>query len=314
MEIIPISGYTLNEKRQIAKKYLISKELKNNGLPGDQIAFTEKGLDLLIKSYTREAGLRNLKRQISSVCRKAAKRLVLGEREKLLLDDKEQLIKILGSPSFHTKERLKSPKVGIVTGLAWTEAGGEILYVEAIKIKGKKGGLTLTGKLGEVMKESAQAALSYVKSYTQKLNLKIEEEWFEKNEVHIHLPGGAIPKDGPSAGVALASVLLSLVTNIPLKNTVAMTGEITLSGRVLPVGGIKEKALAAFNHGVKCLILPEKNKKDLEELPKEIRSLMSFVPVSNLNEVFKEVLCFESPQEKAGLKEYFTEKDCENVA
>ena len=313
LEIIPISGYTINEKKQIAKKYLISRELMNNGLPEDHITFTEKALDILINSYTREAGLRNLNRQISSVCRKVAKKLVLGDKEKLVLD-KEQIVDILGSPSFHLEENLKTPSVGIATGLAWTEAGGEILYVEAIKIKGKKGGLTLTGKLGEVMKESAQAALSYVKSYTQKLNIKIEKEWFDKNEIHIHLPGGAISKDGPSAGVTLASTLLSLVTNIPLKNTVAMTGEITLSGRVLPVGGIKEKVLAAFNHGIKSVILPEKNKKDLEELPKEIKSLMTFFPVSNLDDVFKEVLLFESLQEKAGLKEYFEEKNLESVA
>lgn len=313
LEVIPITGYTMNEKKHIAKRYLVSRELKNSGLPEDHVTFTEEGLDILINSYTKEAGLRNLNRQISSVCRKVAKKLVLGDKKKFVLD-KEQIINILGSPFFHSEERLKTPSVGIATGLAWTEAGGEILYVEAIKIKGKKGGLTLTGKLGEVMKESAQAALSYVKSYTQKLNIKIEEEWFDKNEIHIHLPGGAIPKDGPSAGVTLASTLLSLVTNTPLKNTIAMTGEITLSGRVLPVGGIKEKVLAAFNHGIKAVILPEKNKKDLEELPKEIKSLMTFFPVSNLDEVFKEVLLLESPQEKATLKEYFEEKDLGNVA
>ena len=220
LEIITISGYTASEKKQIAKRYLISKELKNNGLPEKHIDFTEQALSTLIRSYTREAGLRNLGRQLASVCRKVAKRFVLGNKEKLILDQKE-IIEMLGSPYFFPEEHLKTPRVGIATGLAWTEAGGEILYVEAIKIKSKKGGLILTGKLGDVMKESAQAALSYVKSYAQDLNINIEEEWFEKNEIHIHLPGGAIPKDGPSAGVTLASTLLSLITNIPLKNTLA---------------------------------------------------------------------------------------------
>ena len=313
LEIIPISGYTLNEKKQIVEKHLVSKELKNNGLPEDHIHFTEEGLETLINSYTREAGLRNLSRQLSSICRKAAKKLVLGFKDKLLLDP-AKVIDILGSPAFHSEEPLKTDQVGVATGLAWTEAGGEILYVEAIKVKGSKGGLTLTGQLGEIMKESAQAALSYVKSYAQNLNISLEEEWFDKNEIHVHLPGGAIPKDGPSAGVTLASTLLSLVTNIPLKNNIAMTGEITLSGRVLPVGGVKEKTLAAFNHGIKKVILPEKNKKDLEELPKEVKSSMEFFLVSDLDDVFKKVLSIDFlPEKKAGEK-YLEDKDLEGVA
>ncbi len=314
LEIITISGYTAEEKKQIARKYLISKELRNNGLPENHIDFTDEALNTLIHSYTKEAGLRNLSRQLASLCRKSAKNFVLGKTKKLVLD-KKQVLEMLGSPHFFPEDHLKEARVGVATGLAWTEAGGEILYVEAINIKGKKGDFTLTGKLGDVMKESAQAALSFVKSYVQNLNINLEEKWFDKNEVHIHLPGGAIPKDGPSAGVALASTLLSLVTNIPLKNTLAMTGEITLSGRVLPVGGIKEKTLAAFNNGVKTVILPEKNKKDLDEIPKEIKNQMNFILVSDLNEVFKEVLLIETlSNKKEGLKEFLEDKELSNVA
>ena len=312
LEIISISGYTSDEKKQIAKQHLISKELKNNGLPEDHIHLTEKALDTLIHSYTKEAGLRNLGRQLSSLCRKTAKQFVLGAKEKLVLNEK-QIVDFLGSPYFFSEEHLKEARVGIATGLAWTEAGGEILHIEALKMKGKKG-LILTGKLGEVMKESAQAALSYVKSYVQSLNINLDEEWFDKNEIHIHLPGGAIPKDGPSAGVALASTLLSLIINIPLKNTLAMTGEITLSGRVLPIGGVKEKTLAAFNNGIKTIILPQKNKKDLDDIPKKVKQQMNFILVSHLSEVFKEVLLIESLGKAAGLKEYLEYKELENVA
>ena len=313
LEIISISGYTASEKKQIARQHLISKELKNNGLPEDHIQFTEEALDTLIHSYTREAGLRNLTRQLSSLCRKAAKKFVLGTKGKMILDEK-QVINMLGSPWFFPEEHLKEARVGIATGLAWTEAGGQILHIEALKIKGSKGGLILTGKLGEVMKESAQAALSYVKSYSQSLNFNLKEEWFDKNEIHVHLPGGAIPKDGPSAGAALASTLLSLITNIPLKNTVAMTGEITLSGRVLPVGGIKEKTLAAFNNGIKTVILPEKNKKDLDDVPKDVKQQMNFILVSSLDEVFKEVLLIESIAKTVGLKEYLEDKELGGAA
>ena len=313
LEIITISGYTADEKKQIAQQYLVSKELKNNGLPENHIHFTEEALDTLIHSYTREAGLRNLGRQLASLCRKVAKKFVLGTKEKWVLD-KKRVIGMLGSPCFLPEEHLKEPRVGMATGLAWTEVGGQILHIEALKIKSKKGGLTLTGKLGEVMKESAQAALSYVRSYAQNLNINLEEGWFDKNEIHVHLPGGAIPKDGPSAGVALASTLLSLVTNIPLKNTLAMTGEVTLSGRVLPVGGLKEKSLAAFNNGIKTVILPKKNEKDLDDIPKEIKQQMNFILVSHLSEVFKEVLLIESLTKTMDLKEYLEDKELEGVA
>ena len=312
LEVINLSGYTLEEKKQIAVKHLTSKELANNGLPKDHIELDESALSFLIQSYTREAGLRNLSRQLASLCRKAAKKFVLGEKKKLILNEK-QIMNMLGCPYFHPEENLKTAQVGIATGLAWTEAGGETLSIETLRIKGKKSSLILTGKLGEVMKESAQASLSYVRSYVQKLNLKIEESFFDHSEIHIHLPGGAVPKDGPSAGVALASALFSLVTNIPIKNTLAMTGEITLSGRVLPVGGIKEKVLAAFNNGIKTVILPKKNTKDLDEIPEKIRKGLTFVLVSNLEEVFKEVLLFE-PSKKSPVLDYLENKELEGVA
>lgn len=313
LEIISISGYTSDEKKAIAKRHLIEKELKNNGLPKEHVSFTDEALNTLIDFYTREAGLRNLRRELASICRKVAHKFVLGAKEELILN-KEQVIEMLGSPYYFPEEHLKKAEVGIATGLAWTEAGGQILHIEALKIKGKKSGLILTGKLGEVMKESAQAALSYVKSYINSLNINLDEEWFEKNEIHIHLPGGAIPKDGPSAGVALASTLLSLITNVPLKNTLAMTGEITLSGRVLPVGGIKEKILAAFNNNIQTVILPKKNQKDLDEIPKKIKQKMKFILASDLSEVFKEVLALESITESVGLKEYLEGTDLGSAA
>ena len=313
LEVISLSGYTVEEKKQIAKKHLISKELKNNGLPVSHVNLSEKALELLIQSYTQEAGLRSLNRQLASICRKVAKKFVLGNREKQVLN-KEQIMDMLGGAYFFPEERLKEPRVGVATGLAWTEAGGQILPIESLKIRGKKSDLILTGKLGEVMKESAQAALSYVKSYTQKLNIKTEDRDFDKNEIHVHLPGGAVPKDGPSAGVALASTLLSLITNIPIKNTLAMTGEITLSGRVLPVGGIKEKVLAAFNHGLKNVILPKKNLKDLDEIPKSVKNHMNFILVSHLAEVFKEVLLVEPIVQTDTLKDYLENKELDGAA
>ena len=289
LEIISISGYTSEEKKEIAKRHLIQKEIEDSGLPSNHVKFTEESLDTLIKSYTKEAGLRNLKRQLASVCRKAAKKYVKGSTNKLVLYKKE-LEDLLGVAPFYSDDHQKISEVGVVTGLAWTEVGGEILKVEAIPVPSKKPGFILTGKLGEVMKESAQAALSFVKSYIVRAGLEFDENFFEKHEIHVHLPGGAIPKDGPSAGVTLASALLSLVLNKALKNTVAMTGEITLSGRVLPVGGIKEKVLAAYNNDIYKVLLPLQNKKDLEDVPEIIKQKMEFVFVSDLASVFKEVL------------------------
>jgi ATP-dependent Lon protease len=282
METLHISGYTDNDKLLIAKEHLVKRQMDANGIGPAQIEFTDEGLAYLIAHYTREAGLRNLEREVGSVCRKVAKKYVFGEIDKVTITA-AILPELLGPPKYLKEERLKESQIGICTGLAWTQAGGEVLYVEALKMKGK-GGLTLTGQLGDVMKESARAAASYAKANSDWL--EIEPNWFDEHEVHIHLPAGAIPKDGPSAGVTLSTALISLATGIPIKKDVAMTGEITLSGRVLPVGGIREKCLAALSHGVTTIILPLSNQKDTADIPEEFKKKMNFIFVENLDEVF----------------------------
>ena len=283
LEIISVDGYTQEEKVEISKRYLIKKEIENNGLPTGHVKFTEDGISFLVNSYTQEAGMRNLKREISSLCRKVAKSYVLGNKKTQTIS-KQNIIDMLGNPYFTSEDVLNEDKVGIATGLAWTEVGGQILYVEAIKVRSKKGGLKLTGKLGDVMKESAQAALSFVKSYTEDF---VKPEWFEENEIHVHLPAGAISKDGPSAGVTLSCALLSLIANIPVRKDIAMTGEISLSGRIMPVGGIKEKVLAAYNKGITNIILPKQNEKDIRDIKKEQRDKINFTFVSDLEDLFK---------------------------
>ena len=310
LEIISISGYTLEEKTEIAKKYLIQKELENNGLPEKHIEFSKESLKHLILGYTKESGLRNLKREISSICRKVAKSYVSGNTDKQPINVKS-IHTLLGTPYFQSEETLKKPTVGIATGLAWTSVGGQILHVEAIKVKNKKGGIILTGQLGDVMKESAQAALSYVKTYT---STHIDPAWFETHEIHVHLPGGAIPKDGPSAGVTLASALISLITNIPIRNDLAMTGEITLSGRVLPVGGVKEKVLAAFNQGIYNILIPQQNQRDLKDIKEEILKKLNIVLISNLDEVFKTVLTIPKSFEKKSLRNLLDDKNFGDAA
>jgi len=282
METIQISGYTDNDKLLIAKDHLVRRQIEASGITEKQIEITDDGLMYLVTHYTREAGLRNLEREIGSLCRKVAKKFVFGHTEKVTVDA-AIVPELLGPPRFLKEERLKENQVGISTGLAWTQAGGEVLYVEALKMKGK-GGLTLTGQLGDVMKESARAAWSYAKAHSEELG--IEDDFFENWEVHIHLPAGAIPKDGPSAGVTMATALTSLMTSVPIRRDIAMTGEITLSGRVLPVGGIREKALAALTHGVTNLILPVANRKDISDIPEEFKKKLSFIFVENLDEVF----------------------------
>ncbi|RME16761.1 MAG: endopeptidase La [Bdellovibrio sp.] len=282
MEIINISGYTESDKLLIAKKHIISRQIENNGITEKNISFTDEGLKYLISHYTKEAGLRNLEREIGSICRKIAKKVVSGEDNVTHVITKDMVTELLGAPKFLKDEKYKENQIGIVTGLAWTQAGGEILYVEALKMKGK-GGLRLTGQLGDVMKESAQAALSYARAHHDELG--IPEDWFEKYEIHVHLPAGAIPKDGPSAGVTITTALISLLTETPVRMDVAMTGEVTLAGRVLPVGGIKEKALAALSQGVKNIILPLANKKDVAEIPEQFKKEMKFMFVENIDEV-----------------------------
>jgi len=282
METIQISGYTDSDKLLIAKDHLVNRQIEAAGIDDKQIAFTDDGLVYLINHYTREAGLRNLEREIGSLCRKVAKKFVFGHTEKVIINA-TVVPELLGPPRFLKEERLKENQVGISTGLAWTQAGGEVLYVEALKMKGK-GGLILTGQLGDVMKESARAAWSYARAHSEELG--IDDDFFDHYEVHIHLPSGAIPKDGPSAGVTMATALTSLMTGVPVRRDIAMTGEVTLSGRVLPVGGIREKSLAALTHGVTTLIMPLANQKDISDIPEEFKKKLSFIFVENLDEVF----------------------------
>ncbi len=283
MEVIRIPGYTEQEKIRIAKQYLIPKQIKEHGLKESMISFNEDALKEIIKNYTREAGLRNLERQIATVCRKVARKIAEGSKQKKFLILPGNVHKYLGPPKYLEEEKEKELPPGVALGLAWTPAGGEILHIEVLTMPGK-GKLILTGQLGDVMKESAQAALSYARSRAAQLNLK--EDFAEKKDIHIHVPAGAIPKDGPSAGITLVMALLSALTNIPLSNEVAMTGEITLRGRILPVGGIKEKILAAVAADIKRVILPKQNIKDLEEIPKELTKKIKIIPVEHIDEVW----------------------------
>ena len=290
MEIIELSGYTEEDKVHIAKDYLIPKQIKEHGLKEDHISFSEGAIRKIIREYTREAGVRNLERQIASICRKVA-RLVVEDKNTFVSVTGNSINKYLGAERFRYGVAEKESQVGVATGLAWTESGGDILSIEVALIKGK-GGLTLTGKLGDVMKESAQAALTYIRSRGDELGIK--EDMQEKHDVHVHVPEGAIPKDGPSAGITLATALASALTGTPVRNDIAMTGEITLRGRVLPIGGVKEKVLAAHRAGIKTIILPEENKKDLNEIPANVRRKMRFILVSHMDEVLAETLKAES--------------------
>lgn len=283
MEVIELPGYTDLEKLNIAKKYLIPKELENHGLKAEQLVFQDDALKSIINDYTRESGLRNLDREIATVCRKVAKKVASGETKKISMK-KEELDEFLGPPKFYQELVDRVSKVGVVPGVAWTQTGGEILFIEATKMPGKKS-LTLTGHLGEVMKESAQIALSYVRSTASKWD--IPQDFFEKYDIHLHVPAGSIPKDGPSAGVTMATAIASLLTERPVKPLVAMTGEMTLRGQLLPIGGLKEKSLAAYRAGIKTLILPKQNQKDLEEIPEEIKKRISFVFLDTVDEVLE---------------------------
>jgi ATP-dependent Lon protease len=286
MEVIELVGYTEEEKLEIAKRHVIPKQRTENGLVEDNIEFTDEAILEIVRSYTREAGLRNLEREIGRICRKVARGITEGRTEKVVVT-REKLREFLGPEKFFSEvaERLHDP--GVATGLAWTPNGGEILFIESTRMAGKKG-LTLTGHLGDVMKESAQAALSLIRSRAEKLGIK--PDFFENTDIHVHVPAGAIPKDGPSAGVAIATSLISLLTGRPVRHDVAMTGEITLRGRVLPVGGIKEKVLAARRAGISTVILPKRNEKDLDELAENVRQEMKFVFVDTIDEVLPHVL------------------------
>ncbi len=286
MEILELPGYIEEEKLHIARKFLVPKQIEEHGLKPDQIIFHDDALRQIIRSYTREAGVRNLEREIAAICRSAAKQIAGGELEKFEIDA-DKLHEVLGPIKFYSETTERITRPGIATGVAWTAAGGDILFVEATRMKGK-GNLILTGQLGEVMKESAQAALSFLRSRAEEMNLSDVD--FESENIHVHVPAGAIPKDGPSAGVTILTAIASLLTGQLVHSDMAMTGEITLRGTVLPVGGIKEKVLAAHRAGIRRMILPWKNEKDLEETPQEVRDEMDFVFVREMTEVLENTL------------------------
>jgi ATP-dependent Lon protease len=284
MEILRLAGYTLFEKMNIAQRFLIPKQLKNHGLDPGRFVFEEEAIRDAIEKYTREAGVRNLERELASICRKLARRVVKEGKEFSFTVKTDHLAEFLGVPRYRPATSDKKNEVGIATGLAWTEVGGEILMTEATMMKGR-GKLMLTGKLGDVMRESAQAALSFIRARSQVLG--IDEDFYRKFDIHIHVPEGAIPKDGPSAGITMATALASLLTKTPVRGDVAMTGEITLRGKVLGIGGVKEKVLAAHRLGIRTIILPRDNEKDLADVPDDIQKLLEFRLVETMDEVLQ---------------------------
>ena len=283
MEIITLSGYTEDEKKAIAQRHLIPRQLKENGLNAKKMSISKSALLQIIREYTSEAGLRGLEREIGALCRKVARRIAEGESGPFRIV-KSSLTKYLGVPQYISEMDQEESQVGLVTGLAWTHVGGEVLYVEASFVGGK-GDLIITGQLGDVMQESARAALSYARANLEPFGVK--EDIFDNKDVHIHVPAGAIPKDGPSAGVAMATALISIMTNQPVNREIAMTGEITLRGRILPIGGLKEKALGALRAGIRTIIIPEKNKRDLSEIPTNVKRKIKFIPANNMVDVIE---------------------------
>jgi len=294
MEILELDGYTEEEKVRIAQEYLLARQIRENSLRVEEISFEADAIRAIIRDYTREAGVRNLERQIGTVCRKIATKVAEDESLSFHVTE-EDLVDYLGKPRFYFEAAQRTELPGVATGLVWTPTGGDITFIEATKMKGSKR-LILTGKLGDVMKESAQAAVSYVRSKATELH--IDEDIFAESDLHIHVPAGAVPKDGPSAGVTMATALVSLLTNRNVRSDVAMTGEITLRGQVLPVGGIKQKVMAASRVGIKTVILPERNEPDLEDIPQEIRDEMSFVLIERVDQVFEAALRDGSAQAK----------------
>jgi ATP-dependent Lon protease len=286
MEVIQLSGYTNEEKLEIARKYLVPRQLDDNGISTKRLEISDDAVLRIIAEYTKEAGLRNLEREFASICRKVARKVAEGKTELTRLT-RANVHSFLGAPKFLPEAEQEHHEIGVATGLAWTSTGGEILYVEASLSRGR-GNLTLTGQLGDVMKESAQAAVSYARAHAKKLG--IEEDFYQKLDIHIHVPAGAIPKDGPSAGITMATALISALTKRPVSRDVAMTGEITLRGRVLPIGGLKEKSLAAFRAGIKTILIPERNEKDLDEIPKPLRRKLNWVVAENMSDVLKVAL------------------------
>ncbi|TMJ34074.1 MAG: endopeptidase La, partial [Alphaproteobacteria bacterium] len=288
MEIIRIAGYTEQEKLEIAKRHLLPKAMENHGLDKKEFELTDAGIMEVIRRYTREAGVRNLEREINSLARKAIKDIMMSKTAKKKIKATPDVVeKYLGVPKFRHGEIEHEDQVGIVTGLAWTEVGGEILTIEALMMPGK-GKMTVTGNLRDVMKESISAASSYVRS--RAIDIGVKPPVFDKKDIHVHVPEGATPKDGPSAGIAMVTAIVSVMTGIPVRKEVAMTGEITLRGRILPIGGLKEKLLAALRAGIKKVMIPEENAKDLADIPDNVKSEMEIIPVARMDEVLRHAL------------------------
>ncbi len=289
METIELAGYTLDEKKHIARRYLVPRQIEANGLKPSQIEFAEPALTAIVEEYTREAGVRNLEREIGTVCRKIAREVAEGKLDGKVKVSAKRARELLGRRRFFAEQRRRTQVPGVATGLAWTPTGGDVLFIEATAMPGS-GKLTITGQLGDVMKESAQAALSYVRGQWRELAPELEEDWFAEHDIHIHVPAGAVPKDGPSAGVAMAVALASLVSGRKVRNDVAMTGEVTLTGQVLPVGGLKEKSLAAQRAGIKRVIVPERNEGDVAEIPEHERSELEFAYVDEVEKAIDAAL------------------------
>lgn len=294
LEIIHFAGYTQDEKFHIASDFLLKKQMENHGLTSQKAEISNEATRFIIQRYTREAGVRNLERAIAAVFRKVAKMVAEGKKGKTEVTPKN-VPKFLGPPKFTASIAEKKDEVGMATGLAWTEAGGDILFIEVALMPGK-GNLLLTGQLGDVMKESCQAAMSYIRARAQQFGLP--EKFYQKIDVHVHVPEGAVPKDGPSAGIAITTAIVSALTKISVKRKVGMTGEITLRGRVLEIGGVKEKVIAAHRAGLKTVIMPKDNKKELEDVPKEVLKDLRFVFVSHMDEVLDLALSKPSPRNK----------------
>jgi ATP-dependent Lon protease len=293
MEVIQLAGYTEEEKLEIAKRYLVPRQIERNGLRKSWISFSDRALRGIVRDYTREAGVRNLEREIGTV-RKIAREVAEtaernGKRPAKASITEPRVRELLGRPRFHSETKRRTRQPGVATGLAWTPVGGDVLFIEAASYPGK-GRLTITGQLGEVMRESAQAALSYVRGHHTELAPGLGDEWFAEHDIHIHVPAGAIPKDGPSAGVTMATALTSLISARAVRDNLAMTGEMTLTGQVLPIGGLKEKALAAQRSGIRTVIAPALNEADVEEIPEHLRRDLDFVFVEEIGEVLDAAL------------------------
>jgi ATP-dependent Lon protease len=293
MEVIQLAGYTAEEKHQIARRYLIPRQIERNGLTPSQIEIKDEVIDVIINEYTREAGVRNLEREIGSICRKVAREFAEGKAKRKVTVTAAKAREMLGKRRFFAETRLRTSEPGVATGLAWTPVGGEVLFVEATDYPGS-GKLNITGQLGDVMRESAQAALSFVRAHADELKPDLPDDYFRTHDLHIHVPAGAIPKDGPSAGVAMATALASLISGRAVRDDTAMTGELTLTGQVLPIGGLKEKALAAQAAGIERVIAPRLNQQDTEDIPAHLRKELEFVFVDRIEDALKEALVEDS--------------------